>query len=177
MVTCSRCEKDPRRVCNIPPNSDRCTECSLAGNHTKCDVWGPTTEEWRIFERAENKVEEEYTAAVNEQTGLLERHAAVAAKVLRLSRQKEMLRIRGKEMLDRGLAALDEMDEAAAAPRSDSQGADAATSDPSDLLEDRFPRREATVSELSNTSQEPVPKRACIRSSPPPINSTLSYPQ
>ena len=108
---CTRCRKDPRRVCVVSSDSDRCAECALAGGNVKCDVWGPTKSEWASLEKTERELAEAWEEAQRQQQKLFDQLAAQQAKLTRLNKQREMFRAKAAEMLRRGLRSLDELEE------------------------------------------------------------------
>ena len=110
MPSCSRCRKDPRRVCVVSSDSDRCAECIRAGGSVKCDVWGPSKSDWAALEKTEKDLADAWAEAQAEQQRLFERLSAQQAKLMRLNKQREMFRARAAEMLRRGLKSLDELD-------------------------------------------------------------------
>jgi len=112
MPSCTRCRKDPRRVCVVATDSDRCAECVRAGGNVLCDVWGPTKSEWRALERTEKELARAWEEAQRDQQRLFEQLASQQAKLLRINKQREMFRARAGEMLRRGLRSLDELDAA-----------------------------------------------------------------
>jgi hypothetical protein len=110
------CRRDPRRVCVVSSDSDRCLEC-VRQNKAQCDVWGPTTQQWAALEREEDRLKNEWRATQEAQRLLQEEHQRLferllesQAKLLRLDKQREMFRDRAAEMLRRGLKSLDELD-------------------------------------------------------------------
>ncbi len=102
MSPCSRCSKYGKK-CIVAPDSSRCAECILAGGSTKCDVLGPSAQDWSRLEAEEERLNDEEAKT----TAIL---AEAAAKLARLQKQKKSLRTRAREMLRRGVATLDELD-------------------------------------------------------------------
>jgi hypothetical protein len=101
MPSCSRCEKRALR-CVVSDDSSRCSECVRSG--TRCDVQGPSAEDWTRVGAEEDRLNDEEAKT----TAIL---AEAAAKLARLQKQKKSLRLRAREMLRRGARTLDELDE------------------------------------------------------------------
>jgi superfamily II RNA helicase len=104
----------------VSPDSDRCLEC-VKHKKTQCDVWGPTTQQWAVLEREEQKLEVEWEATqesqrvlqeqiLESQRKLLEHLSQSQAKLQRLDKQRKLLKTRAAEMMRRGLKSLDELD-------------------------------------------------------------------
>jgi hypothetical protein len=104
MPPCSYCERNDRKCC-VAESSTRCGECVRRGQ--KCDVEGPSLSDWASLEREEQRLQSEKTEAL--------------AKVMRLERQQQFLRQRGKDMLKRGLKTMDELDAAEEKERKDKE--------------------------------------------------------
>ena len=102
MPACSRCEKRSTK-CIVAVDSSRCSECIRAGGSVKCDVHGPSEQEWALLESEEKKLSEAWRTT---QGHLIE----LQSRLFRLDQQREMLRKRAAEMLRRGLRSLDEFD-------------------------------------------------------------------
>jgi hypothetical protein len=96
MPSCSTCDRSGRTCIVADEKSSRCAECVRQGK--ACDVRGPSLSDWASIDRQEEKLEKEEEEAM--------------MKVLRLRKQKRLLRARRKEMLRRGLRTLDELDAA-----------------------------------------------------------------
>jgi hypothetical protein len=94
MPSCSTCERSGRKCIVADEKSSRCSECVRQGK--SCDVEGPSMSDWAALDRQEEKLDEEEEAA--------------HAKIIRIKKQKRLLRARRKEMVRRGLRTLDELD-------------------------------------------------------------------
>ena len=106
MPTCSLCERSGRTCIVADEKSSRCAECVRQGR--ACDVQGPSLKDWASLDRLEQQLDAEEEAAI-------QRSDEAMAKVMRLRKQKRLLRAKRKEMLRRGLRTLDELDAAVAA--------------------------------------------------------------
>jgi len=95
MDSCSNCVRR-NRTCISSTDSRKCAEC--VRRKLSCDQMGPSHPDWVKLEREEERLDRE-----EEET---------LVKLMRLRKQKKMLRSRGKEMLRRGLKTLDELDAA-----------------------------------------------------------------
>jgi len=146
MPSCSRCAKDPRRVCVVSSDSDRCAECIRAGGNTKCDVWGPSKSDWRKLEQTEADLSLAWEEAQRDQQRLIEQLSAQQAKISRINKQREMFRTKAAEMLRRGLRSLDELEAAEEKERLAKEQADA-TPVPIDVAEPLDP---ALANQLAN---------------------------
>lgn len=93
MNSCSNCVRR-NRTCVSSPDSSKCAEC--VRRKINCDQQGPSLGDWVKLDREEERLDRE-----EEET---------LSKLLRLRRQKKLLRTRGKDMLRRGLKSLDELD-------------------------------------------------------------------
>lgn len=101
MDSCSNCVRRNVTCFSSPRDSKKCAEC--VRRKLKCDCMGPEHPDWIKLEREEERLDRE-----EEET---------LAKLLRLRKQKRLIRTRGKEMLRRGLKTLDELDAAEEAER------------------------------------------------------------
>jgi len=95
MAPCQYCERNQRKCIKAEESSARCNECVRRGS--RCDTAGPSLSDWESLDRQQERLDQEEEEAM--------------AKILRLRKQKALLRKRGKEMLRRGLKTLDEFDE------------------------------------------------------------------
>jgi hypothetical protein len=106
MFPCSNCERGNKKcLVSDKENSGRCSECVLRG--AKCDVEGIPVGEWRSLEREEERLRFEKDKA-------LRLMSETTARILRLEKQQEFLKSKGRDMLRRGLKTLDELEEAEA---------------------------------------------------------------
>jgi hypothetical protein len=96
MPACSYCERNNRSCIVASNDSGRCSECVRRG--ARCDVEGPSSGDFQSLLREEERLSRERKETL--------------AKLLRLDRQQEFLRTKGREMLRRGLKTMDELDEA-----------------------------------------------------------------
>ena len=96
MPSCSTCERSGRKCIVADERSSRCSECVRQGK--ACDVSGPSMSDWAALDRQEEKLDQEEEEA--------------HAKIIRIKKQKKLLRARRKEMVRRGLRTLDELDAA-----------------------------------------------------------------
>ncbi|OBT49711.1 hypothetical protein VE04_10242 [Pseudogymnoascus sp. 24MN13] len=103
MDSCSNCVRRNVTCISSPNDSRRCAECVRRNLKEKCDCMGPEHPDWVKLEREEERLDRE-----EEET---------LSKLLRLRKQKRLIRTRGKDMLRRGLKTLDELDAAEAADR------------------------------------------------------------
>jgi len=101
MDSCSNCVRRNVTCVSSPADSRKCAEC--VRRRLKCDCVGPEHPDWVKLEREEERLDRE-----EEET---------LAKLLRLRKQKRLIRTRGKDMLRRGLKTLDELDAAEEAER------------------------------------------------------------
>lgn len=101
MDSCSNCVRRNVTCISSPSDSRKCAEC--VRRRLKCDCVGPEHPDWVKLEREEERLDRE-----EEET---------LAKLLRLRKQKRLIRTRGKDMLRRGLKTLDELDAAEDAER------------------------------------------------------------
>ena len=103
MDSCLNCVR--RNVtCVLSPNDlQRCTECVCRNLKEKCDYIGPEHPDWVKLEQEEDRLDRE-----EEET---------LSKLLHLQKQKRLIRTCGKDMLQRGLKTLDELDAAEEAER------------------------------------------------------------
>jgi len=107
MPSCSRCDRQGLS-CVVSLNTVRCGEC--VRSKMKCDVSGPTPNDWEKLKKEEERLEaEEEAAALQEQEAF--------ARRMRLRKMQKSLRTRAAEMLRRGLRTLDELDAAEEAER------------------------------------------------------------
>jgi len=104
---CSYCEMHDKE-CIVSAGSGRCSECF--GRSRKCDVSGPTLEDWEALEREEARLRQE-------KAKLKAERAEAFSKILRLERQSEAaeeklakFRKRAAHMLKLGLKSIDELD-------------------------------------------------------------------
>ncbi|OAF56554.1 hypothetical protein VC83_07319 [Pseudogymnoascus destructans] len=103
MDSCSNCVRRNVTCVSSPNDSRRCAECVRRNLKEKCDCMGPEHPDWVKLEREEDRLDRE-----EEET---------LSKLLRLRKQKRLIRTRGKDMLRRGLKTLDELDAAEEAER------------------------------------------------------------
>jgi hypothetical protein len=96
MPSCSTCERSGRKCIVADEKSSRCSECVRQGK--ACDVAGPSMSDWDALDRQEEKLDQEEEEA--------------HMKIIRIKKQKKLLRARRKEMVRRGLRTLDELDAA-----------------------------------------------------------------
>ena len=94
MPPCSYCERNSRKCIVSEGLSGRCSECVRRGE--RCDVEGPSSGDIQSLLREEERLSRERKETL--------------AKLLRLDRQQEFLRTKGREMLRRGLRTLDELE-------------------------------------------------------------------
>lgn len=108
MLPCARCDKRAL-PCLVSGDSSRCSECVRAGQ--KCDISGPSVADWERLRKEEERLEREQELA--EQAILQAHQAAIAAlaRSQRLKKQRALLKQRGSEMIRRGAATLDELDD------------------------------------------------------------------
>jgi hypothetical protein len=84
-------------------NKDRnCASCTKRGR--KCGNRFHSDREWTEFEKAETKTKEQLDEALAEQVKL-------SARIVRLFKEQEFLRSRGKRMLDHDTLVMDRLDE------------------------------------------------------------------
>jgi dynactin complex subunit len=104
MFPCTNCEGSLRK-CYVAMSSSsaRCGECVKRGQ--KCDVRDLPLHDWAAIEREEKRVSEELARTTAELHQTLARQS-------RLMKQQQFVRTRAKEMLQRGLSSLDELDDA-----------------------------------------------------------------
>lgn len=101
MTPCANCKKKGRS-CVVSKESKRCAECVRRG--VRCDVLGPSTDDWDSLQREEERLEREVAAAIQQAQEAF-------ARQLRLMKQQKLLKSRASEMLRRGLKTLDQLDE------------------------------------------------------------------
>lgn len=101
MDSCSNCVRRNVTCVSSPNDSRKCAEC--VWRRLKCDCMGPEHPDWVKLEKEEERLDRE-----EEET---------LAKLIRLRKQKRLIRTRGKDMLRRGLKTLDELDAAEEAER------------------------------------------------------------
>jgi hypothetical protein len=118
MSPCSRCAKRDLR-CVVGPDSTRCSECIKAGGGVKCDVHGPSSEDWGALEREERKLADALDAAEIEHQKHLDGLQETQNRLRRLRKQREAFQVRAAMMLRRGLKTLDELDAAEAQEKED----------------------------------------------------------
>ncbi|KFY32640.1 hypothetical protein V493_00005 [Pseudogymnoascus sp. VKM F-4281 (FW-2241)] len=111
MDSCLNCVRRNVTCVSSPNDSRRCAECVRRNLKEKCDCMGPEHPDWVKLEREEERLDRE-----EEET---------LSKLLRLRKQKRLIRTRGKDMLRRGLKTLDELDAAEEAERVASEKRDA----------------------------------------------------
>jgi len=118
---CSYCEKH-EFACVASSCSGRCAEC--VAQRRKCDLSGPSPEEWESVAREETRIRREKERIRAEKRALatarreLEtRQREMEAKLLRLERLEEVndekediLKVRAAKMLRLGLKSFDELD-------------------------------------------------------------------
>ncbi|TVY12479.1 hypothetical protein LARI1_G009601 [Lachnellula arida] len=103
MISCTACEKSGKK-CVAREGLSRCAECVRRG-FSKCDMGGPLPSDWSSLDRNKEALERDLDDAVEKQREL-------SARIDRIQRHRKFLRQRETEMLRRGLASLDELDEA-----------------------------------------------------------------
>lgn len=109
MSACSRCSRRGTK-CVVSSDSRRCSEC--VARNARCDCAGPSVQDWAKLQREEDRLAAA-EATAEEQAMAAHRMAEEAiSRMRRLRMQKKLLKERGSEMLRRGLATLDELDEA-----------------------------------------------------------------
>ena len=101
MDSCSNCIKRKTTCWASANDSRKCAGC--VKRKLKCDCMGPDHPDWVKLEKEEERLDRE-----EEET---------LAKLVRLRKQKRLIRTRGKDMLRRGLKTLDELDAAEEAER------------------------------------------------------------
>ena len=107
-IPCTRCRHNKRR-CFVGPHSGKCAECLKRGRDD-CDM-GVTQHEWSKIDRAKEKLQEELSQVELDISEIdVERSARVATR-LRLRKQLGLLSQREKEMFQKELALLDQLDE------------------------------------------------------------------
>jgi dynactin complex subunit len=104
MFPCTNCEGS-LWSCYVAGSSKsaRCNECVKRGQ--KCDVRNLPLCDWAAIEREEKRVSEELAQTTAELHKTLARQS-------RLMKQQQFVWTRAKEMLQRGLSSLDELDDA-----------------------------------------------------------------
>jgi hypothetical protein len=108
--SCSACSKHGRACVVLPRDSGRCAECVWRGFSCDAVARGVTESDWSALEKEEQRIRSEKKETL--------------AKLLRLERQEEFLRERGMKMLRRGLKTLDELDEAEAREKVETERVD-----------------------------------------------------
>lgn len=104
MFPCTNCQGSLKKCyVSMGSKSARCNECVKSG--LKCDVRNLPVSDWAAIEREESRV----AAELAETTAKLHE---MLARQSRLMKQQEFVRTRAKEMLQRGLDNLDELDAA-----------------------------------------------------------------
>ncbi|ELR02145.1 hypothetical protein GMDG_08793 [Pseudogymnoascus destructans 20631-21] len=111
MDSCANCVRRNVTCVSSPNDSRRCAECIRRNLKEKCDCMGPEHPDWVKLEREEDRLDRE-----EEET---------LSKLLRLRKQKRLIRTRGKDMLRRGLKTLNELDAAEEAERVAAEKCDA----------------------------------------------------
>lgn len=102
MFPCTNCEGTLKKCyVSMSSKSARCSECVKSGS--KCDVRNLPMSDWAAIEREESRV----AAELAETTAKLHE---MLARQSRLMKQQQFVRTRAKEMLQRGLDNLDELD-------------------------------------------------------------------
>jgi hypothetical protein len=101
MDSCSNCVRRNITCWASASDSRKCAGC--VKRKLKCDCMGPEHPDWVKLEKEEERLDRE-----EEET---------LAKLIRLRKQKRLIRTRGKDMLRRGLKTLDELDAAEEADR------------------------------------------------------------
>jgi len=118
---CSYCEKH-EFACVASSYSGRCAEC--VAQRRKCDLSGPSSEEWESVAREETRIRREKERIRAEKRVLAiarreleSRQREMEAKLLRLERLEEVndekedtLKVRAAKMLRLGLKSFDELD-------------------------------------------------------------------
>jgi hypothetical protein len=110
MAPCSFCRRHGRRCIAVEPQasddvkSSRCSEC-VRHRRPKCDYTSklPSLRDWESIDRQRQKLKAEEEEAM--------------AKILRLRKQQRFLDDREQEMLRRGLSTLEELDQAEASEK------------------------------------------------------------
>lgn len=136
MDSCSNCVRRNVTCVSSSKDSRRCAECVRRNMKEKCDCMGPEHPDWVKLEREEERLDRE-----EEET---------LSKLLRLRKQKRLIRTRGKDMLRRGLKTLDELDAAEEAERVAAEKQDAAEAEKQAAIE------ASTTAEEASASSDPL---------------------
>ena len=111
---CSYCEKH-ELACLASSFSGRCAEC--IAQRKKCDLSGPSVEEWESIAREETRLRREKERLQREEEETLAKQQEILAKLLRLRRltrannaKEDSLKVRAARMLRLGLKSFDELD-------------------------------------------------------------------
>jgi hypothetical protein len=97
--------KKYNQKCIVVPDSSRCSEYICLKQ--KCNVEGPSASDWRNIDSLKERLEQE----AEETAELI---VTIAAKLARIQKQQQLLRVRAQDMLKYSLKSLDELDEAEA---------------------------------------------------------------
>ena len=117
MFPCTHCQGSLKKCyVSVASKSARCGECVKSGS--KCDVRNLPMSDWAAIEREESRVATELAQTTEELHKMLARQS-------RLMKQQQFVRTRAKEMLQRGLDNLDDLD---AAEEEEQKAAEASTS-------------------------------------------------
>ena len=122
MPACSHCSRQGTK-CVVSGDSRRCSECVT--RNARCDYAGPSVQDWVKLQREEDRlvaagaVAEEQAMAAHRladeaHRSIVRAHRSADEAISRMRRirlQQKLLKERGGEMLRRGLATLDELDE------------------------------------------------------------------
>ena len=111
---CSNCEKH-ELACVASTLSGRCAEC--VAHRRKCDLLGPSLEEWESLAREETSVRREKERLRAEKRVLVSTRLELEAKLLRIERLEEVndkkedtLKVRAAKMLRLGLKSFEELE-------------------------------------------------------------------
>jgi hypothetical protein len=105
---CSRCLRRGE-VCVMDSKSRNCASCTRYGR--KCEKRFHSDKEWDALERAESKIDAELRLAEEKHVELSQQFAQTLARIVRLRKQKQFLKERGKKMLDHDTVVIDRFDE------------------------------------------------------------------
>lgn len=105
VVPCDRCVR-LNRICVRADCSDRCSDCVKGGGGVKCIMSNPTftDAEWRRLVKSQNSLEAEEERILAEQEQML-------AKLMRLRKQKRLLRKRAGDFIARDYKEIAELEE------------------------------------------------------------------
>jgi len=118
MEPCSHCREERRKCVSATEKGDRCSEC--VRSKRVCDVkvpfgatWEsevPRTSAWESIDRQVELLDDEEEVAAQAAASAMAKQQEAMAKIMRLRKQKALLKDRRKIMLRRGLQYLDELD-------------------------------------------------------------------